>query len=197
MDSPYDGLEPDKWLSKTQELVAHYPLQAQEFYDIVLHVWSDIFSSGLGSKPFRIGIDIFPKPQIMGYFLHELIPLELSYRYPTLWRGEQSKQDKDIVYLPDDTFSIEIKTSSSPKSIFGNRSYAQEANAQKRKSGYYLAINFEKFNVAKSQPRITLVRFGWLDHHDWLGQHAASGQQARLSPLAEQRKLLKLPLTKE
>jgi hypothetical protein len=66
---------------------------------------------------FRIGRDIFPKPQIMGFLLHELIPLELKAKYPDLWRGDISRSDKDIVYIPDDFFSIEVKTSSDPRHI--------------------------------------------------------------------------------
>ncbi len=129
----------------------------------------------------------------MAFFLHELIPLEFSVRYPALWRGEQAKGDKDIVYIPDDSSSVEIKTSSHASQIFGNRSYAQAATApQKSKSGYYLAVNFEKFSSQGGQPRIHRLRFGWLDHSDWIGQKAATGQQARLSPTVEQAKLLTL-----
>ncbi len=50
------------------------------------------------------------------------------------------------------------------------------------KSGYYLAVNFEKFSrTSQVNPGINLVRFGWLDLEDWQGQRAATGQQARLS----------------
>jgi hypothetical protein len=34
-----------------------------------------------------------------------------------------------------------------------------------------------------------IIRFGWLDHSDWMGQKAATGQQARLDPFAEKSKL--------
>jgi hypothetical protein len=132
----------------------------------------------------------------MGFLLHELIPLELERRYPNIWKRNQNAQDKDLVYIPNDRFSIEIKTSSSNRNIYGNRSYAQvHENSRKDKSGYYLAINFEKFSSNLLSPRITSVRFGWLDMSDWQGQNAATGQQARLSPDVERFKLLKLPLT--
>lgn len=75
-----------------------------------------------------------------------------------------------------------MKTSSSKRSIYGNRSYAQKSTTnsrlKKNKSGYYLAINFEKFNrnsPASERPKITLVRFGWLDQDDWQDQVAATG----------------------
>lgn len=197
MSSPYDGLNSDQWANKTHELINLHPLNAQELYDIVLQVWNSIFQSQIGSKPFRIGQDIFPAPQIMGFFLHELIPLELAHRYPNDWHRGTLSDEKDIVYVPDDTFSIEIKTSSSRKNIYGNRSYTQATTTSKKnKSGYYLAINFEKFSPTTITPQITLVRFGWLDHEDWLGQSSASGQQARLSPIVENNKLLILPLNK-
>lgn len=147
----------------------------------------------MGTKGFRIGVDIFPKPQIMGFFLHELIPLELAARYPMEWRIEKTAADKDIVNIPDDSFSIEIKTSSNPSHIFGNRSYAQGGSLTKKaKDGYYLAINFEKFTGQKKQPEIRRIRFGWLDSTDWIGQKAATGQQSRLPTAVENYKLLQL-----
>ncbi len=90
-----------------------------------------------------------------------------------------------------------MKTSSSKRSIYGNRSYTQKSTTSRRmkknKSGYYLAINFEKLsksNPPTERPKITLVRFGWLDQDDWQGQVAATGQQARLSSDVERYKLL-------
>jgi hypothetical protein len=144
----------------------------------------------LGTKGFKIGKDIFPKPQIMGFLLHELIPLELAAKYPKLWREEKTTSDKDIVYIPNDYYSIEVKTSSNPTHIYGNRSYAQAATENKKaKSGYYLAVNFQKV-VKGKVARIVLIRFGWLDANDWIGQKAATGQQSRLSPDVENNKLL-------
>lgn len=197
MPSPYDGLAITEWQAKTLDLIAQHPLDMNFLYQTVLKVWEDIFASAIGSKPFKIGQDLFPRPQIMAYFLHELIPLELAYHYPDLWRREEKADEKDLVYIPDSTYSIEIKTSSSSQHIYGNRSYAQATNQTKKsKSGYYLAINFEKFTEKVARPQISLVRFGWLDYEDWLGQAAASGQQARLSPDVEKYKLLALPLVK-
>lgn len=133
----------------------------------------------------------------MGFFLHELIPLEFSHRYPNIWRREETTDEKDMVYIPDPRYSVEIKTSSSAGSIYGNRSYAQKTtNSKKSKSGYYLAINFQKFATDKKpqKPPVRKIRFGWLDHNDWIAQVAASGQQARLSPDVKQYKLIELPL---
>lgn len=182
MNSPYLNQPQNKWLSITKTLIKEHPLSSEEIVEVVNMAWSDIFKSQIGTKPFHIGIDILPKPQIMGFLLHELIPLEFERRYPTKWRSEKSAMDKDLIYLPSDKFSIEIKTSSNKDKIFGNRSYAQEATADKKtKSGYYLTINFEKFGVETNKiPKVSFIRFGWIDHTDWLGQVAATGQQSRL-----------------
>jgi hypothetical protein len=190
--SPYAGLAENAWLKKTEELVSAHPLKTSEIRCVVLQAWSDIFDSKLGPHNFQIGRHIFPKPQIMGFFLHELIPLEIASRYPGKWRGDQTAADKDLVYIPDNLFSVEIKTSSHPTRIFGNRSYAQPAESvgKKNKSGYYLTVNFGKFDQSGANPKILLIRFGWIDHSDWIGQAAASGQQAHLTPSADRLKLL-------
>ncbi|HLG17173.1 MAG TPA: ScaI family restriction endonuclease [Blastocatellia bacterium] len=193
MTSPYENQPYQKWGDVTQGLVKVLPLSTAEIVEVVLAAWDSIFASKLGKRGFRIGRHIFPKPQIMGFLLHELIPLEIAARHPKKWRGEQSASEKDIVYTPDDHFSIEVKTSSNPTRIFGNRSYGQRATADKKaKSGYHLAVNFEKFSVRPKRPSVLLVRFGWLDSSDWIGQEAPTGQQSHLSPEVEKSKLLEL-----
>lgn len=190
MTSPYAGLRPAQWTDKTDELIAAFPLEANELVEVVRLSWEGVFASKIGTKRFQIGKHIFPKPQIVAFFLHELIPLELTSRYPGVWRGEETAADKDIVYIPDASYSIEIKTSSHASQIFGNRSYAQESRkGKKSKAGYYLAVNFDKSVKGAPAPRLRRVRFGWLDHSDWQGQIAATGQQARLSPEVERGKL--------
>lgn len=192
MTSPYSDLPVERWLSVTQTLVDRHPLDEETIVDAVLSSWESIFASRLGTKGFYIGKDIFPKPQIMGFLLHELIPLELAAKYPGVWRGDRSAVEKDLVYLPDDSFSIEVKTSSDHNHIYGNRSYSQRTSQGKKgKSGYYLAVNFEKFSVSQN-PAIRLIRFGWLDASDWIGQKAETGQQSRLSADVENYKLLKI-----
>lgn len=182
---------PSEWAAKTEELIRAYPLKMEDLVTATLEAWERIFTSSIGG--FYIGVDIFPKPQVMGFFLHELIPLTLSRKFPGIWREDQKAGEKDLVYLPDPVFSAEIKTSSHPSQIFGNRSYAQEGlSSKKMKSGYYLAANFEPFTKRGIQPKIIKIRFGWLDHDDWLGQKAATGQQARLHPDVENYKLLRL-----
>lgn len=176
----------------TQNLLHNYPLDKDTMVEVTLSVWDDIFRSGIGQKKFKIGKHIFPSPQIMGFFLHELIPLKIHSKYPKIWIKDKEVSEKDLVYVPDIKYSMEIKTSSHPNKIFGNRSYAQPSdNPKKDKSGYYLAINFEKFS-GKTKPKIRLIRFGWLDHTDWIAQKAPTGQQAHLTPEADKFKLLVL-----
>ena len=181
--SPYSNHTKNNWYSVTEDLINKHPLKEDDMVDIVLSAWNDIFETSIGKNGFKIGIDIFPKPQVVGALMHELIPAEISARFPRIWRGEEKAEDKDIVHIPDDRFSIELKTSSNKNSIFGNRSYAQAPTTSKKgKDGYYIAVNFEKFSKSNPKPNINIIRFGWLDHTDWIAQTAASGQQARLAP---------------
>ena len=188
--SPCKDLSPDKWRDKTLELIDAHPLGVDELVEGTLSCWNDIFGSKIGQ--FAIGKNILPKPQIMGFLLHELIPLRFEAAYPKVWRRELTADEKDMVHLPDQFFSTEIKTSSSKNKLYGNRSYAQPGESSKKeKSGYYLGVNFGKFK-GDVRPEVHLIRFGWLDHADWLGQQAQTGQQAHLSAAAEQSKLVVL-----
>ncbi len=211
IQSPYRGVEKSRWSETTRDLIEAHPLDTSEIVEVVLESWASIFKSKIGVSGFTIGKHILLKPQTMGTFIEQLIALEFESRYPDVWHGERTAEDKDLVYVPDTRFSVEIKTSSSTKKIYGNRSYAQESKVGKKsKSGYYIAINFEKFSrttaiplsdtvlpfeessETTSLPRIRLIRFGWLDHTDWVGQAAATGQQASLDTYTEQAKLLTL-----
>ncbi|MBK9387886.1 MAG: ScaI family restriction endonuclease [Planctomycetes bacterium] len=201
--SPYDGKPASRWQAITKKLIDSHPLGSTEIVSVTLGCWDSILTTDIGGK-YRIGIAIFPKPQIMAFFLHELIPLELARIHPLVWRPEAQKTDKDIVHIPDASKSIEIKTSSHASKIFGNRSYAQKkapagkttTRQVKSKSGFLLAINFDKFKPGSAPPKIRLIRFGWIDHSDWRGQAAQTGQQASLSSEAESHKLIVLFKTK-
>ncbi len=187
MSSPY-GSKHKKWPEITADLIAKHPLKPKYLSNVVLECWDILFESDLGG--FKIGSDIIPKPQIMAFLLEELITLRISKDFPKLWRKEKRGSDKDLVYIPNDGFSTEVKTSSNPKHIYGNRSYAQKSKkGKKSKTGYYLAINFDKFEEGGKRPEIKLIRMGWLDHKDWKGQKAATGQQANLSAKVEKGKL--------
>lgn len=189
MSSPYDSLPVELWPAKTEELLLAHPLKREEVIEVTLMCWDAILATKIGGRAL-IGVDIFPRPQIMGQFLHELIPLEFSARYPDMWRREETAGEKDLVYIPDSKMSVEIKTSSSRSQIYGNRSYAQQGKfTKKAKSGYYLGINFEKFKT-KRRPSVNRIHFGWLDESDWIGQKSPTGQQSRLQKSIYGKKLL-------
>ena len=203
--SPYNGLNEELFKDTTLKLISDHPLEKEDIIEAVLTSWNEIFNSRIGDLSY--GKDIFPTPQMLSNFLHELVPHFLSKQYPTKYRVGMSKDEKDIVYEPDRRFSVEVKASSSRNDIYANRSYAQPAsdNSKKSKNGYYIAINFEKFrkeddNYIKSQylegvlqyPLITKIKFGYLDHTDWKPQKAATGQQASLTRLAKKVKLIQI-----
>lgn len=194
--SPYHGFSKEDWPAVTSELVAKHPISTEHIVEAVLESWEDIFRSKFGKRKFQIGKEIFPTPQVLGNLLHELIPLNLASN-DNRWRHAATKQEKDLVFVPDARQSIELKTSSSRGRIFGNRSYGQKHTTDdptlKGKSGFYLAVNFEKVvRGAKKRAEITLVRFGWLDHSDWCAQKAQSGQAAHVEVSTEKAKLLPL-----
>ena len=113
-NSPYDGHPVEDWKAITEELVNAHPLFGDEIRTMVTAAWNDIFESKIGSRELKIGVDIFPSGQLMGSWLHELVPREFAETYPTLWRPEETATDKDLVFIPEDKFSIELKTSSHP-----------------------------------------------------------------------------------
>lgn len=181
-DSPYHGKNVEDWSSVTDQLIANHPIKPDEIVKVVLKSWDDIFNSKIGS--FFIGKEIEPVPQIMSFLLHELVAHYLSLNHPGIYKVGTEKNEKDIHCIVDNTLSIEIKGSSHPNQIFANRSYAQpqSGKGQKDKNGYYIAINFEQFrDVKPNLPKILLIRFGYLEHTDWIAQKAATGQQAKLS----------------
>lgn len=191
MESPYKNLPESKWLEKTKELVNAHPLK-NEIKDVVLKSWNDIFNSKIGS--FSIGKQIFPSPQILSFFLHELVAHYLSLKYPTRYKVGELKNEKDVHDIINPSMGIEIKGSSNTTQIFANRSYAQPSSDSetKDKNGYYITINFEKISKSNPRPKITIIRFGYLEHKDWIAQKAATGQQARLTPEAYKYKLIEI-----
>lgn len=194
--SPYENLPEIQWKETTKRLINDHPLSQDVLISTVLEAWDGILRTKIANE-LQIGIDIFPTPQILGNYLHELIPVLLEKKYPGQWTRDIEKKDKDLVCVTNPYYSVEIKTSSNANNIYGNASYGQEdsANASsKTKDGYYLAINFEKFVPSEKNfiPRIKKIHFGWLDHSDWHSQNAPSGQAATISPIVRDNKLLLL-----
>ncbi|MDA8228559.1 MAG: ScaI family restriction endonuclease [Desulfitobacterium hafniense] len=196
MTSPYNKKSKSKWKEITQGLIDKHPFSKDEIVEVVLDSWKAIFSSKIGK--FQIGKEIFPAPQVLSFFLHELVAHNFTLKYPGKFRVGTAKTDKDIHCIYDDDFSVEIKASSNKSQIFANRSYAQPATAgqRKNKDGYFIAVNFEQITKSKPKPDILVIRFGYLEHSDWIAQSAATGQQARLAPETYDLKFLTLYLKK-
>ena len=188
--SPYAGRPVEEWPAITENLIINHPLPEKDIVDAVLIAWDMIFKSAIGGL--LIGKDLYPEPQIMSFLLHALIPHTLTSKRPDVFRIGKSKTQKDIHYIPDETFSIEVKASSHASGIYGNRSYAQlnSEKALKNKNGFLLAVNFAKFDEGNDQmPVIGKIRFGYIEHTDWKGQTSQTGQQASLSIDAKKFKL--------
>src|SRR5271166_2325210 len=156
-----------------------HPLDGELLVETVLEAWEELLSAQTSS-----GVNLVRElgiaPRAIGDLLEKLIVRRLAAMAPGVWRGDDSSHDKDAVYLIDDRYSFEIKTSSGSE-LSGNRCYATPGRSSvKSKSGYYLVVNYE--NPRKTtDPRVRRVRFGWLDQEDWRPQQTGTGQQARIS----------------
>jgi ScaI restriction endonuclease len=190
-ESPYFGVDDEgQRLTITKGLLAAHPLPGPDITSKVLGSWDSIFHSRLGTG-FHMGREIKPSPQIMGFLLHALIPLELARDHDG-WRAELTARDKDLVYIPNEQFSIEIKTSSHERQVFGNRSFGVDSpgKGKKAKDGYYITVNFEPWRADDKLPIVRMIRFGWLDHTDWVAQAAQTGQQSALPAVVDNTQFL-------
>ncbi len=194
MTSPFAGKPESTWLSITRQLVNTHPLKYTELLDATTTAWATLWQTTVGSGSLSVKLSDLKVPAtIVGYFFEVLLARELERRDPTLWRGNLSKEDKDLVYIPDPAYSVEIKTSGQAGfKVFGNRSYGQKPSAdrtqKKEKSGYYITVNF--FNQT-----LTLMRFGWIDASDWDPQESPSGQMAGLKKSVYDNKLIAIAVT--
>ena len=183
--NPYEGKDFDLWSSITEKLVDAHPL-TPHIVDLCLKSWQSILNGKINTYLNLLISEMRISPQATGALLHDVIPEYIEKNVEGFRKGVG--KEKDIVCEYDDSFSIELKTSSQ-KSIYGNRSYAK-SDTGKDKSGYYLTINFEKISV--SEPKILLIQMGWLDHSDWRGQKSETGQQASLTKEARSSKFVVL-----
>ena len=187
--SPYHGKNPGELLTVTEGLIASHPLKTTEILEVAETCWSALWLTTIGNQDAQIALrEVYPPATVVGYFFEKLFAKELAKRHPDLWRGATSGTEKDLHYIPDPKFSIEVKTSGQlGLKIFGNRSYGQkvenEALAKKDKSGFYITVNF-------FGERMNLLRFGWIDGSDWKAQKSATGQMAGLDDYVYSEKLI-------
>ena len=192
--SPYAGKRESAWLGITQRIVSSHPLKFAELLDAATTAWATLWQTTVGAGTLSAKLSDLKVPAtIVGYFFEVLLARELERRAPILWRGNLSKEDKDLVYIPDPAFSIEIKTSGQAGfKVYGNRSYGQKTGAEivakKEKSGYYITVNF-------FHQTLTLIRFGWIDADDWDPQLSPTGQMAGLKQAVYDKKLIPIPGT--
>lgn len=92
---------------------------------------------------------------------------------------------KDINDNPLEFFSIELKCSSKPSSITGNKSYAidKSDNQKKNKQSFYILITYDYFdNKTNGNKNITIklknAYFGYIVQNDWI--YGDSGNSSRL-----------------
>lgn len=191
MPSPYEGLTKEEWLAKTRELISCHPLNFETIKQVALKSWQILWSTTIGEGELSIKLFELDVPaSVVGYFFEKLFAKELETQQPHCWRGGRNKNDKDVVYIHNDFYSIEIKSSGQlGTKVFGNRSYGQKventALDKKEKSSYYITVNFY-------EKEINLLRFGWIDHSDWKAQEASTGQAAGLSELVYKYKLIEI-----
>lgn len=185
MDSPFANSSESEWVAIRDRVIAAHPLTEGLIIESVLAAWKTILLGNFGGI---MVIDLEPQPQIMGFLLHELIPVEIAKR-ASGWRRGKAKAERDVHCDDDLANSIEIKTSSNANNLFGNRSYGKRSLKSKAVVGaYYIGVNFEKFGGGK-EPRIRKIRFGWLDPDDWRAQKEESGQAATFSKQVRDMKL--------
>ena len=79
--SPYENLPEIQWKETTKRLINDHPLSQDVLISTVLEAWDGILRTKIANE-LQIGIDIFPTPQILGNYLHELIPVFLEKKYP-------------------------------------------------------------------------------------------------------------------
>ena len=192
MTSPYAELPVEKWGPKTKQLIRQHPLGVEAIEKVAMTSWDTLWSTKIGRGKTAIRLDQMDVPAtVAGYFFEKLFVRELQSRFPVEWRGAKSKDEKDIVYMPDSRFSIEMKTSGQlGTKVYGNRSYGQKPAdtsiiSKAEKSGYYITANFYK-------KTLILLRFGWIDASDWKPQASPTGQAASLPNEVYQHKLVEI-----
>ena len=183
--NPYEGKTVEIWSGITRELVAAHPLTPY-IVELCLKSWESLLNGKINTYLNLQICKMNLSPQATSALLHDVITEYIQKNVKGFRKGTGSKE-KDIVCEFDNSFSMELKTSSSDKSIFGNRSYAK-SDTGKEKAGYYLTVNYDKISI--NNPQIKRIQIGWLDHSDWRGQKSETGQQASLTKEARETKLI-------
>ena len=106
---PYEGIEEQHWENVTVDLINKFPIPMDVIKEIVLDSWNEIFTITNSSHDFAIGKTIFPKPQILGFFLEEIITQKIHRLDPETWVPDPTGYSKDLENVVAPEFSVEIK----------------------------------------------------------------------------------------
>lgn len=191
MKSPYLNKPASAWPRVTKKLLAQHPLTPKLILEVATQSWEALWSTRVGAAQTAIDLNKLNVPAtVVGYFFEVLFAKEMERRFSGRWRGCQQGDEKDLVYVPDPDYSVEIKTSGQlGLKVFGNRSYGQKVQnqplAKKEKSGFYITVNFFKTSLS-------LIRFGWIDASDWRPQASPTGQMAGLPDEVYRSKLVRV-----
>jgi len=155
----------------------YYPLSKKKIVEVVKESFAD-FKHGKFRK-MNLGKEVIPEKQVQSGILHELIVASMSLIKG--FREGKQKHDKDIVFIKNNKFSLDVKTSTNPERIAGNRLTAGRTDYV-NPSGYFLCVNFDPFlkGIKLQKPKLRKIRFGWIDASKWKPQ-SGRGQAATLS----------------
>lgn len=159
----------------SKDLIARHALfrDSHRCADAVHRAWNTVWKTMVGGTVPLYQVSV--SSQTIGQFFETLLETELA----GFWRPMR-KSEKDFAHHADPFHNFELKMSSSSNRIFGNASYAKIGEgAEKDRSGFYLAINFEKPTIG-TVPKIHMIRAGWIDASDWIPQKSDTGQSASL-----------------
>lgn len=177
--------------------VGSHPLGEEELLSVVFGAWDELVGA-ITPTGVNLVSELGIAPRAIGDLLEKLIARGLAELQLGEWHGGEGWHQKDVVCVANDRYSFEIKTSTRPSGLDGNKCYAPAAGARartptSRKSmcGYYLVVNYEDPRKT-ADPRVRLIRFGWLDREDWVAQGSALGQRSRVPRCDAERQLVTL-----
>lgn len=156
-----------------------HPIPVETFGNIALETFKDIERIVVGKRRLldmplngavRGGVigSIFETLFVERFF--ESLPLTERI----LWRPGDPITEYDVVYIPNQDYSFEIKTASTDNI---NTSRRADGVDVKPKRGYYLLVRYEP--EADPGDILRWVRFGWIDDTNW-SRPDVKGRKRRL-----------------
>ncbi|NUQ64678.1 MAG: ScaI family restriction endonuclease [Pirellulales bacterium] len=98
MTSPYFDKSESAWPGITRRLVRNHPLTPSLLLETATKTWTTLWQTTIGTGATAVHLsDLRVPATVVGYFFEVLFCRELERREPNLWRGSQSKDEKDLV----------------------------------------------------------------------------------------------------